>query len=151
MTFSHVYQYLTRLPSKQELRWLRTRKPLAYRKSTCTNLSVSCVYEIIVYSVLKHLCECVVRLIPLPWLIIIQFTYIIAMKCTQAKQMVSYLTRYLVIIPRLSVLLFAIWMHTTSKGIHPARENQFKIIQILFNSKPANGWFHLISVTFCTF
>ena len=46
---------LTRLPSKQELRWLRTRKPLAYRESTCTNLSVSCPYEIIVYSVLKHI------------------------------------------------------------------------------------------------
>ena len=50
--------FLTRLPSKQELRWLRTRKPLAYRESTCTwctNLSVSCPYEIIVYSVLKHI------------------------------------------------------------------------------------------------
>ena len=47
--------YLTRLPSKQELRWLQTRKPLAYRESTCTNLSVSCPYEIIVYSVLKHI------------------------------------------------------------------------------------------------
>ena len=47
-------QILTRLPSKQELRWLRTRKPLAYRESTCMNLSVSCTYEIIVYSVLKH-------------------------------------------------------------------------------------------------
>ncbi len=46
---------LTRLPSKQELRWLRTRRPLAYRESTCTNLSVSCPYEIIVYSVLKHI------------------------------------------------------------------------------------------------
>ena len=46
---------LTRLPTKQELRWLRTRKPLAYRESTCTNLSVSCPYEIIVYSVLKHI------------------------------------------------------------------------------------------------
>ena len=46
---------LTRLPSKQELRGLRTRKPLAYRESTCTNLSVSCPYEIIVYSVLKHI------------------------------------------------------------------------------------------------
>ena len=48
-------RFLTRLPSKQELRWLRTRKPLAYRESTCTNLSVSCPYEIIVYSVLKHI------------------------------------------------------------------------------------------------
>ena len=37
------------------VRWLRTRKPLAYRESTCTNLSVSCPYEIIVYSVLKHI------------------------------------------------------------------------------------------------
>ena len=45
---------LTRLSSKQELRCLRTRKPLAYRESTCTNLSVSCPYEIIVYSVHKH-------------------------------------------------------------------------------------------------
>ena len=44
----------TKLPSEQELRWLRTWKPLAYRESTCTNLSVSCPYEIIVYSVLKH-------------------------------------------------------------------------------------------------
>ena len=50
-----ISAYLTRLPSKQELRWLRTRKPLAYRESTCTNLSVSCPYEIIVYSVLKHI------------------------------------------------------------------------------------------------
>ena len=41
------------MPCKQELRWLRTRKPLAYRESTCTNLSVSCPYEIIVYS--KHI------------------------------------------------------------------------------------------------
>ena len=46
---------LTTLPYKQQLRWLRTRKPLAYRESTCTNLSVSCPYEIIVYSVLKHI------------------------------------------------------------------------------------------------
>ena len=28
---------------------------LAYRESTCTNLSVSCPYEIIIYSVLKHI------------------------------------------------------------------------------------------------
>ena len=52
---SHFNKILTRLPSKQELRWLRTRKPLAYRESTCTKLSVSCPYEIIVYSVLKHI------------------------------------------------------------------------------------------------
>ena len=55
---SYAGFFLTRLPSiyiKQELRWLRTRKPLAYRESTCTNLSVSCPYEIIVYSVLKHI------------------------------------------------------------------------------------------------
>ena len=31
-----------------------TRKTLAYRESTC-NLSVSCPYEIIAYSVLKHI------------------------------------------------------------------------------------------------
>ena len=37
------------------MRWLRTRKPLTYRESTCTNLSVSYLYEIIVYSVLKHI------------------------------------------------------------------------------------------------
>ena len=30
------------------------KEALAYRKSTCTNLSVSSSYEIIVYSVLKH-------------------------------------------------------------------------------------------------
>ena len=52
---AYRFRFLTRLPSKQELRWLRTRKPLAYRESTCTNLSVSCPYEIIVYSVLKHI------------------------------------------------------------------------------------------------
>ena len=40
---------------KQQLRWLRTRKSLACRDSTCTNLSVSCPYEIIVHSVLKHI------------------------------------------------------------------------------------------------
>ena len=37
---------LTRLPSKQQLRWLWTRKPVDYRESTCMNLSVSCPYEI---------------------------------------------------------------------------------------------------------
>ena len=49
--------HLTRLPSKQQLRWLRTRKPLAYQESTCINLiiSVTCPYEMIVYSVLKHI------------------------------------------------------------------------------------------------
>ena len=41
--------FLSRLPSKQQLRLLRTRKPLAYRESTCMNLSVSCPYTIIVY------------------------------------------------------------------------------------------------------
>ena len=50
--------HLTRLPSEQELSWLRTRKPLAYRESTCTNQSVSCPNEIIVYSVLKHYYHC---------------------------------------------------------------------------------------------
>ena len=30
-------------------------KALAYQESTCTNISVSCPYEIIVYSVLKHI------------------------------------------------------------------------------------------------
>ena len=45
----------TRLPSKQEFRWLRTIKSLAYREFICTNLSVSCPYEIIVYYVLKHI------------------------------------------------------------------------------------------------
>ena len=44
----------TRLPSEQQLRWLRTRKLLTYRESTCTNLSVSCPYEKIVYTVFKH-------------------------------------------------------------------------------------------------
>ena len=48
-----IYIYITRLPSKQQLRWLR--KPLVYRESSCTNLSVSCPYEKIVYSVLKHI------------------------------------------------------------------------------------------------
>ena len=43
------------LPSKQELRWLQTRKLLAYRESTCPNLSIAHPYEIIVYSVLKHI------------------------------------------------------------------------------------------------
>ena len=46
---------LTRLPSKQQLRLLRKRKPLAYRESTCKNLSISCPYEIIFYYVLKHI------------------------------------------------------------------------------------------------
>ena len=46
---------LTRLPSKQQLRWLQTRKLLAYQESTCTNLSVSYPYEIIDYYVLKHI------------------------------------------------------------------------------------------------
>ena len=32
-----------------------TRKTLAYRESTCMNLSVTCPYEIIAYSVLKHI------------------------------------------------------------------------------------------------
>ena len=32
-----------------------TRKPLAYRESTCTNLSVSCPYEITLYSGLEGL------------------------------------------------------------------------------------------------
>ena len=31
------------------------KEPLAYRESTCTNLSVSCPHYIIVYSVLKHI------------------------------------------------------------------------------------------------
>ena len=31
-------QNLTRLPFKQQLRWLRTRKPVAYRELTCMNL-----------------------------------------------------------------------------------------------------------------
>ncbi len=47
--------HLTILPSKQELIWLRTRKPLAYQESTWTNLRVSCPYERIIYSVLKHI------------------------------------------------------------------------------------------------
>ena len=53
--YSTIYIDLTRLPSKQQLRSLRTRKPLAYRESTCTNLCVYCPYEIIVYSVPKHI------------------------------------------------------------------------------------------------
>ena len=48
-------QDLTRLPSKLHLRWLRTRKTSAYQGSSCMNLSVSCPYEIIVYSVLKRI------------------------------------------------------------------------------------------------
>ena len=46
-----IYLYLTRWPSKQQLRWLQTTKPLTYRESTYMNLSVSCPYDIIVYSV----------------------------------------------------------------------------------------------------
>ena len=42
------------MPPEQDIRWLRTRKPLAYRESTCMNLSISCPYEVIVYSVRKH-------------------------------------------------------------------------------------------------
>ena len=48
-------QDLTRLPFKQHLKWLRAWKPLAYRESTCLNLSESCPYGIIIYSVLEHL------------------------------------------------------------------------------------------------
>ena len=50
-----LYRYLRRLPSKQQLRCLRTMEPLAYRESTCTNISVTCPWEIIAYSVLKHI------------------------------------------------------------------------------------------------
>ena len=37
-----VVQDLTRLSSKQQLRWLRTRKPLAYRESTCIVILLKC-------------------------------------------------------------------------------------------------------------
>ena len=36
---------LTRLPSNEHLRWLRTREPLAYREYTCARIqSVYCLY-----------------------------------------------------------------------------------------------------------
>ena len=50
--FNKIYD--TKLPSMQQLRWLRTRKPLAYRESTRMNLSAFCHYERIVYYLLKH-------------------------------------------------------------------------------------------------
>ena len=42
-------------PSDLQLRWLQTRKPLAYRESTRIILSVTYHYENMVYSVLKHI------------------------------------------------------------------------------------------------
>ena len=52
--FKNTQQDLTRFSSKQQLRWLTT---LAYRESTCTNLNVSCAYEITVYQYSgKHIC-----------------------------------------------------------------------------------------------
>ena len=44
----YIEQDLARLRSKLQLRWLWTRKQLAYCESTCMNLSVSCPYEIII-------------------------------------------------------------------------------------------------------
>ena len=42
---------------------MRTRKPLAYRESTCSNVSVSCPYEIIVYSVHKDINTAIMHII----------------------------------------------------------------------------------------
>ena len=38
--FNMIKQYLTRMPAKQQLRWLWTRKPLTYRESTCCFVSI---------------------------------------------------------------------------------------------------------------
>ena len=49
------YNNLSRLSTKQQHRRLWARKPLAYRESACINISVSCPYEISVYSALEHI------------------------------------------------------------------------------------------------
>ena len=53
-TMINLPRDLTRLQAKEYLRWQWTRKPLAYRESKCTILSVTRSYKILVYSVLEH-------------------------------------------------------------------------------------------------
>ena len=54
-THTCTYSKYTHTFYVQQLRWLLTRKLLAYRKSTCINLSVACPYEMIVNSVFEHI------------------------------------------------------------------------------------------------
>ena len=50
----HFLTTFNNIASKQQLRWLQTREPLAYRASIHIKPSVTCPYEILFYSVLKH-------------------------------------------------------------------------------------------------
>ena len=47
-----IYQHLARLLSKQHVRCQQKTNPPAYREATCTFLSVTRHYEILVYSIL---------------------------------------------------------------------------------------------------